>query len=198
MTQIPISREQAWQLILKHNSERSDLNHYLESEAVMRELALHLKLKSEKVEEWAMLGLLHDVDWGITKDAVETHLTRAPEILEDAGFGNDFIENILSHGYGFHELPHLAHKIRTEKVEWALAASETVTGLIHSYALMRGSKVSDMEAKGLMKKFKDKAFAAKVDREIIKECENLGLTLEEFFDVAIRGISKIKEQVELS
>jgi len=198
MTNLPISREQAWQLILKHNNERSDLNHYLESEAVMRELALHLKLKPEKVEYWAMLGLLHDVDWGITKENVESHLTKAPDILEEAGFGSEFVENILSHGYGFSELPHLQDKKRTEKVEFALAASETITGLVHSYALMRGSRVSDMEAKGLLKKYKDKAFAAKVDREIIKECENLGLTLDEFFEVAIRGISKIKEQVGLS
>ena len=198
MTHLPISREQAWQLILKHNSERSDLNHYLESEAVMRELALHLKLKQEKVDEWGMLGLLHDVDWGITKDNVSTHLTKAPEILEDAGFGNEFIQNILSHGYGFHELPHLQDKKRTERVEFALAASETVTGLIHSYALMRQGRVSDMDASGLRKKFKDNAFAAKIDRNIIKEIENLEITLDEFFTIAIRGITKIKEQVGLS
>ena len=197
MSNLPLSREEAWKLILKHNSEKSDLNHYLESEAVMRELALHLKLKPEKVEEWAMLGLLHDVDWGITKNNVETHLTKAPEILEEAGFGNEFIENILSHGYGFNELPHLAHKKRTEKIEHALAASETVTGLIHAYALMRQGRISDMDPNGLKKKYKDKTFAAKVDRSVIKEAEELGITLEEFFSIAIEGIKKIKEKVGL-
>jgi len=197
MFHLPISREQAWQLIKKYNTHEQDLIHYLESEAVMKELAEHLKLKPEKVEEWAMLGLLHDVDWGITKEDVATHLTKMPDILREAGFSNEFIENILSHGYGFHELPHLVEKRRTEKVEHALAASETITGLIHSYALMRGKKISDMEARGLLKKFKDKTFAAKVSREVIMEIEVLGLTLEEFFQVAINGIKKIKGQVGL-
>jgi len=194
---LPISREQAWILVKKYNTHEQDLIHYQESEAVMRELAEHLKLKPEKVEEWAMLGLLHDVDWGVTKEDVETHLTKMPEILEEAGFGHEFIENILSHGYGFHELPHLAEKQRTQRVEHALAASETITGLIHSYALMRGKKISDMEASGLRKKFKDKTFAAKVSREVISEIEILGLTLEEFFQVAINGIKKIKNNVGL-
>ncbi len=197
MTNLPISREKAWEIIKKYNTHEQDLIHYQESEAVMRELAEHLKLKPEKVEEWAMLGLLHDVDWGITKENVETHLTKMPEMLEEAGFGNEFIENILSHGYGFHELPHLAHKVRTEKVEHALAASETITGLIHSYALMRGKKISDMEASGLRKKFKDRTFAAKVSREVISEIEALDLNLDEFFQVAINGIKKIKDKVGL-
>ena len=197
MSDLPISREKAWELIKKHNSHEQDLIHYLESEAVMKELAEHLKLKQEKVEEWSMLGLLHDVDWGLTKDDVSTHLTKMPEILEEAGFSNNFIENILSHGYGFAELPHLAQKVRTEKVEHALAASETITGLIHAYALMRGKKISDMEPKGLKKKFKDKTFAAKVSREVIKEAENLGISLDEFFQIAIDGIKKIKDQVGL-
>src|SRR3990172_8530813 len=197
MSNLPITREKAWELVKKYNTHEQDLIHYLESEAVMRELAEHLKLKPEKVEEWAMLGLLHDVDWGITKDNVETHLTRMPEILEEAGFSNEFIENILSHGYGFHELPHLAEKKRTERVEHALAASETITGLIHAYALMRGKKISDMDAHGLKKKFKDRTFAAKVSREVISEIEILGLTLEEFFQVAINGIKKIKNNVGL-
>ena len=192
---LPISREKAWELVKKYNSDRSDLNHYLESEAVMRQLAKHL---NEDEDYWAMLGLLHDIDWGITKDNVSTHLTKAPEILRDAGFDQEFISTLVSHGYGFEELPHLAHKKRAKKIEFALACAETVTGLIHAYALMRGGMVSNMEAKGLLKKFKDKTFARGVSREIILESEKLGLTLEEFFKIAIEGIKKIKEQVGLS
>lgn len=192
-----LSRQRALELVKKYNTHEQDIIHYLESEAVMRELAECLKLKPEKIEEWSMLGLLHDIDWGITKDNISTHLTKAPEILSEAGFKNNFIENILSHGYGFSELPHLAEKKRTERVEHALAASETVTGLIHAYALMRGGKISDMEVRGLKKKFKDKTFAAKVDRNIIKEAEELGITLDEFFQVAINGIKKIKGEVGL-
>jgi len=193
MAGLPISREQAWELIKKYNSEKTDLNHYLESEAVMRELAKKL---GEDEEYWGMLGLIHDIDWGITKDNVQTHLTKAPEILKEADFDDEFIDVILSHGYGF-DIAGLKDKKRTEKIQHALAASETITGLIHAYALMRDGRVNDMEAKGLKKKFKDKTFAAKIDRDIIKECEQLGLTLEEFFEVAINGIKKIKNDVGL-
>jgi len=194
MSSLPISREQAWELVKKYNSHEQDLIHYLESEAVMRGLAEHF---NEDVEYWGMLGLLHDIDWGVTKDKVETHLTKMPEILKEAGFDDEFINNILSHGYGFEELPHLADKKRSRKIEHALSAGETVTGLVHAYALMRGKKMSDMEAKGLIKKYKDKAFAAKLDREVIKEIEKIDLSLEEFFNIAINSIKKIAKQVGL-
>jgi len=194
MADLPISREQTWELVKKYNSHEQDLIHYLESEAVMRELAKKL---GEDEEYWEMLGLIHDIDWGITKENTEKHLTKAPEILKEAGFNDEFIEIVLSHGYGFEQLPHLKDKQRTQKIEHALAASETITGLIHAYALMRGGRVSDMEVKGLKKKFKDKTFARAVDRDIIKECEQLGLTLDEFFEVAINGIKKIANDVSL-
>jgi len=193
MSTLPITREQAWEVLKKYNSDKTDLNHYLESEAVMRELAKKL---GEDEEYWGMLGLIHDIDWGITKDNVQTHLTKAPEILKGAGFDDEFIDVIVSHGCGF-DIAGLKDKKRSGKLQHALAASETITGLIHAYALMRDGRVSDMEAKGLKKKFKDKTFAAKIDRDIIKECEQLGLTLEEFFEVAINGIKNIKEEVGL-
>ncbi len=194
MEKLPITRAKAWSLIKKHNTHSPDLVHYLESEAVMKELALHL---GEDSEYWAMLGLLHDVDWGITKHDVSTHLTKMPEILRKEGFTEYFIETILSHGYGFEELPALASKTRTEKIQHALAASETITGLVHAYALMRGNKISDMEPAGLKKKFKDRAFAAKISREVIREIELVGVSLDEFFKIAIEGIKKIKSEVGL-
>lgn len=194
MTNSAPTREQAWELVKKYNTHEQDLIHYLESEAVMRQLASKL---GEDEEHWGMLGLVHDIDWGLTKDDVETHLTKAPQILKDAGFDEEFIEIVLSHGYGF-DVAGLKDKKRTKKIEHALAASETITGLIHTYALMRDRRVSDMQVKGLKKKFKDKSFAAKVSRDIIRECERFGLSLEEFFDVSIQGISKIKEEVGLN
>ena len=124
-------------------------------------------------------------------------MTLAPEILRNLGFDSEFIEIVLSHGYGFHELPKLKDKERTRKIEWALAASETLTGLIYAYALMRGKKITDMEVKGLKKKFKDKAFAAGCSREIILEIEKTGLTLDELLEEGIEGIKKIKEEMRL-
>ena len=192
---LPISREQAIELLKMYNKEedKADWNHYLESEAIMRELAKKL---GEDVEYWSMLGLLHDVDWGLTKNNIKEHLTKAPEILKKAGFDDEFINVIISHGYGF-DLPGLKNKKRTKPIEHALAAIETLTGLIYAYALMRGKRISDMGVKGLEKKFKDKTFAANCNREIIKEIEKIGISLDEFFGLSINAIKKIKDEVGL-
>ncbi len=189
----PLSRQQALELVKKYNNDSADLNHYLESEAVMRALARKL---NEDEETWAMLGLLHDIDWGITKHDIKTHLTKAPAILKEAGFKEDFIEVVISHGYGF-DCAGLKDKKRTKKEEHALACSETITGLIHAYALMRKT-IEGMDVSGLKKKFKDKKFAAGVRRDIILECENLGITLDEFLELSIKGITEIADEVGLS
>jgi hypothetical protein len=194
MTSLPITRDQALELLKKWSQADPDFRHYLISEAIMRELA---KKFGEDEEYWAMLGLLHDVDWALTKANTKEHLTKAPEILKEAGFDNEFIDVILSHGYGYEDLPDLKDKKRSKKIEHGLAACETLTGLIYSYALMRGNKISDMQVKGLKKKFKDKTFAAGCDREIIREIEQVGLSLNDFFDVGIRALQGIKEEIGL-
>ncbi|MBI2044436.1 HDIG domain-containing protein [Candidatus Pacearchaeota archaeon] len=193
MEKLSISRQEALELVKKYNSDERDLIHYLESEAIMREVASKL---GEDVGYWGMLGLLHDIDWGLTKEDVSSHLTKAPRLLKEAGFDDEFISAVLSHGYDYEELPHLKDKKRIKKIEFALAASETLTGLIHAYALMRGGKISDMGVAGLRKKFKDKAFAAGCDREIIKEAENF-MNFDEFLQCGIEGIKKIKEKAGL-
>lgn len=190
---LPLTRDQALELVKKYNSDERDLIHYLESEAVCRALARKL---GEDEDYFGMLGLLHDIDWGITKDNIQTHLTKAPEILKEAGFNDEFIELLISHGYGF-DCANLQDKKRTEKNQFILACGETVTGLIHAYALMRPEKLEGMKVNSLIKKFKDKTFARGVEREIILECEKLGLSLEEFFEIAIEAIKKIKNEVGL-
>lgn len=187
-----ISREEAWELVKKYNSDRGDLNHYLESEAVMRGLARHL---GENEDYWGMLGLVHDIDWGITKHDSKLHLTKAPGILKDAGFDETFIHIIVSHGYGF-DCAGLIDKKRTKKIEHALASAETVTGLIHAYALMRKG-IAGMEVAGLKKKFKDKNFASGVRREIVEECVHLGIDLDTFLKIAIDSITSIAKEVGL-
>ncbi len=191
---LPISRQDALRLLGKYNQDSQDTVHYLESEAIMRDLALRL---GEDLEYWSMLGLLHDIDWGITKQDSREHLTRAPEILKTAGFDGKFIQTVLSHGYGW-DCAGLKEKRREGKVEHALAAAETITGLIYAYALMRSRKVSDMNVSGLRKKFKDKKFAAGVNRDIILECEKTGITLDEFMQISIDAIKKIAKEIGLS
>ena len=196
MADLPITREQAVELLKKYNKEEdvSDFNHYYESEAIMRAVAEKI---GEDPDYYGMLGLLHDIDWGITKENTEDHLTKAPEILKEAGFDTDFIEIIVSHGYGF-PCAGLQDKKREKKPEYALAASETLSGLIHALALMRPEKMEGMKVKSLKKKYKDKTFAKAINRDIIKEIENTGMTIEDFFEIAIKAVYDIKDKVGLS
>lgn len=194
MKELPITREQAVEYLKKFDQKESEWNHYLESEAIMRGVAERL---GEDVDYLGMLGLLHDIDWAETRDDVSKHLTKAPEMLKELGFDDEFIDIVVSHGYGF-DCAGLKDKKRTEKVQHALAACETLTGIIYAYALMRGKIIRDMEVKGLKKKFKDKAFAANCDREIVREIEKTGLELSEFFQIAIDSLKEIKGEIGLS
>lgn len=194
MNRLPITREEAINLLKSMPQFESDMNHYLETEAIMRALAEKF---GENIEYWGMLGLLHDVDWALTKNDWRDHCIKAVEVLKKIGFDNVFIENVQSHGYGYDEIPSLKGKKRQSKIQHSLVAAETLTGVIYAYALMRGKKISDMEAKGLKKKFNDKKFAANCNRELVKEIELVGLSIDEFFTLSIEAIKKIKDQIGL-
>jgi uncharacterized protein len=190
MGSLPITRDQALELLAKHTKDKSDMIHYLESEAIMGALA---KEFGEDEAYWKMLGLLHDVDWGLTKENHALHCTMAPDILKQAGFDDRFIQIVLSHGYGW-DVSDLKDKKRTEKVEFALAASETVTGLIHAYAILRKG-LEGMEVSGVKKRMKEKSFAKNVNRDIIMESEKLGITLDRFLEIAIKALQSIAKEV---
>ena len=153
MTNLPISKEQAIELLKKYPQEKSDMNHYLESGAVMKQIA---KTIGEDGEYYEMLGLLHDVDWSLTKNDWTKHTVEAEKILEKEGFDKEFIRIIQSHAYSHEGMPLFAERKRINRVDFILTAAETITGIIHAYALMRGGKIGDMEVNGLKKKFKDK------------------------------------------
>lgn len=191
---LPITREEAKKLLASMPQAEADWNHYLETESIMRDLAEKF---GEDKEYWGMLGLLHDVDWSLTKNKWEEHCLKAEEILKEKGFDDEFIENIKSHGYGCSEIPMLKDKKRTKKIEFALASAETLTGIIYAYALMKGKNITSIEVSGFKKKFKDKRFAANCNREIASEIEKTGLSLDEFFELAINAIRKIKDELGL-
>ncbi len=194
MSKLPISREEAITLLNSMPQLESDMSHYLETEAIMKSLAIKF---NDDVEYWAMLGLLHDIDWALTKNDWSKHCIKAVELLKEKGFDEEFIENVQSHGYGYDEIPSLKDKKRTLKIQYCLVAAETLTGIIYAYALLKGKKVSDMDAQGLKKKFKDKRFAANCNRELIKEIELAGLSLDDFFSLSIESIKSIKTQIGL-
>jgi len=179
---MPISREEAFVLLKGMNPDDANMLHYIETEAVMRQLDEKF---AEDTEYWGMLGLLHDVDWSLTKNNQEEHCMKAKEILSKKGFSEQHIQIIQSHGCNCEQIPPLKDRQKTQKIEFTLASAETVTGLIYAYALMHGKSISGMEPSKLKKKFKDKGFAAGCNREIIGEIEKTGLTIDEFFAIAI-------------
>ena len=195
MKDLPMNRVDAIMWLRKFPQEESDSAHYLETEAIMKSLAR--KFGDDEVY-WAMIGLLHDVDWALTRDNLREHCIMAEDMLKGKGFDDEFIEIVQSHAYGLDEIPKLKNKKRTKKIEHALAAAETLTGIIYAYALMRGRDISGMEVKGLMKKFKDKRFAANCKRELVMEIEQTGLSLEEFFQIAIDAVKGIRQDIGLS
>lgn len=185
---LPITRNQAIEYLQSLNQSETDMNHYLATESIMRKLAEKF---NEDKEYWGMLGLLHDIDWAITKDNVNEHCVKAEQMLKELNFNQEFIENIQSHCYNNELVPYFLDKRRTTKIQHSLTAAETMTGIITAYKLMRGS-MEGMEVKGLKKKFKDKKFAEKCDRELVKEIELTGMSLDEFFEIAIQAMQNFE------
>lgn len=162
-----ISREEALDLLQKYNKEPFHIQHGLTVEGTMRWYAKELGYGEEE-EYWGIVGLLHDIDFELYP---EEHCVKAPELLREAGVGEDMIYSICSHGYGI--CCDLEPKHEMEKV---LFAADELTGLIGAAARMRPSKsVMDMEVSSLKKKFKDKRFAAGCSRDVIRQgAERLG------------------------
>jgi putative nucleotidyltransferase with HDIG domain len=189
-----ITYEQAKALFDEYIKDPMVRNHMRETEVVMRALAKRL---GEDEELWGIAGLLHDIDWESIEGDVSQHCVKCIDILKNAGVTDELIEVIISHAYGT-DCGDYKNKERATKFQHALAAGETVTGLIFAYGLMRpDKKLEGAKVKSLKKKFKDKSFAAKVDRDIIRECEHLGLELSEFLEIALNAMKGIADEIGL-
>ncbi len=182
-----MDRLEALDLLKRHNREPFHVQHGLTVEKVMRWFAIELGFPQE-ADHWAMVGLLHDIDFGENPDR---HCEAAPDILRNAGFDDVFIRSVISHGWGICKgSPRPEHVM--EKV---LFAADELTGLIGAAALMRPSKsVQDMELKSLRKKFKDKSFAAGCSREIIAQgAEMLRWELDTLLEKTLEAMKSCEE-----
>lgn len=188
MRKSSLSYEQAFALLKKYNKEPFHIQHALTVCGVMRWFAKECGYGDEE-EFWGITGLLHDIDYELYP---EEHCKMAPELLREAGVGEDMIYAVCSHGYGICSEEEPKHEM--EKI---LFAVDELTGLIWSCALMRPSKSTmDLEVKSLKKKFKDKRFAAGCSREIIsKGAKRLGWELDELFDKAILAMRSCEASV---
>lgn len=181
-------REKAFALLQEYNQNQALVMHGMAVEAIMRHYAAKA---GEDVEYWGCVGLLHDVDY---ERYPEEHCKKAVEILQNAGYDEGFIRAVVSHGYGL--VCDVEPQLYMEKVLYTV---DEMSGLINAAAILRPShSVMDLEVKSVKKKFKDKKFAAGVNREVILDgCKRLGAELDEVIAECIAGMRENHEALGL-
>jgi len=188
MTNYVPSREDAFKLLNTYNRSDSLIRHALAVEGVMRHFA---RLRSQDEEQWGIIGLIHDLDY---EQFPDQHCTKTAEILEANQWPQDYIRAVVSHGWG------ICSDVQPEsELEQVLYAVDELTGLVATSALVRPSKsVLDLTAKSVQKKWKDKRFAAGVDRSIIdRGAQMLGMERVQLITETILGMRQVAEAIGL-
>jgi len=184
-----MNRDEALNLIKSKIKNKNLIKHMLASEAIIKSLAKKLH---EPEAEWGIVGLIHDLDFEETKDMPEKHSLITIDILKDKGFSEEQLNAIKAHNAENLGL------VRKTKIDFALTCAEQITGLIVACALVQpDKKLASVTSESVMKKFKQKSFAANVSREDIKLCEKLGLTLEEFVSLSLKSMQIISNDLGL-
>jgi len=187
MSKIP-TRDEAFNLLKKYNQNKSLIKHALSVEGVMRFCARKRQADEEK---WGIVGLIHDLDY---EQFPDEHCTKTKEILMENNWPEEYIRAVISHGWG------ICTDVKPEsEMEKVLYAIDELTGLVTTTALVRPSKsVMDLKPKSVKKKWKDKRFAAGVDRSIIERgAEMLGLQTSDLIIDTIMGMREVAEQIGL-
>jgi putative nucleotidyltransferase with HDIG domain len=182
------TREDAYKLLREYNQGEGLIKHALAVEAVMRYFA---RKRGADEEKWGVIGLVHDLDY---EQFPEEHCRKSEEILKKEGWPHEYVRAVVSHGWG------ICSNVEPQNdLEKTLYAVDELTGLVVASALVRPSKsVMDLTAKSVKKKWKDKRFAAGVDRSIIeKGAEMMGMELGELITDTIMGMREIAEKIGL-
>lgn len=182
------TRDEAWDLLTTYTKTDSLRRHALAVEAVMRYCA---RKRGYDEDTWGIVGLVHDLDW---EQFPEEHCKKTKDILEEADWPEDYIHAVMSHAYG------LATDVAPEhEMEKVLYTIDELTGLVTATALMRPSRsVLDMRPKSVKKKWKDKRFAAGVDRAVIERgARMLGIELTEAIEDTIMGMREAADEIDL-
>lgn len=182
------NRDDALSLLKTYTKSDSLIRHALAVEAVMRYAARN---RGHDEEKWGVIGLIHDLDY---EQFPDQHCRKTKEILETEGWPEDYIRAALSHGWG------IVTDVKPEhEMEKVLYTIDELTGLVNATALMRPSKsVLDMKVKSVKKKWKDKSFAAGVDRSIIENgAQMLGLEISDVIEETIMGMREAADAIGL-
>jgi predicted hydrolase (HD superfamily) len=182
------TRDEAFDLLCQNNRNEYLIKHALAVEAVMRHFA---GLFGEDIEKWGIIGLVHDLDY---EQYPDEHCVKVNEILTENNWPQDYIRAIVSHGWRI--CSEVEPKERMEKVLYTI---DELTGLVTAATLVRPDKnILNLEVKSVKKKWKEKSFAAGVNREIIAEgAAMLGMELETVIGETIRGMQKIAGELGL-
>ena len=184
-----MTRKEALDLVHTYIKNENLCRHCLAAEAVMAALADRL---GQERETWALAGLLHDLDVEMTRADLTVHGLETVRILDLYGVDAQVLEAIKMHNEEAHG------EKRTTVFHHALAAGETVTGLIVATALVQpGKKLAGVRPESVVKRMKEKAFARSVNRDIIRECSELGMSLDEFVAVALGAMQDISDELGL-
>ena len=186
MSDLPLSRERAYELVVEKIGVNNLLKHIIAVEAGMRAVAEHL---GEDVEFWGLTGLLHDLDYNETKDDEPRHSYVTTEWLAEYNLPDEMTHAINAHP---------GHIPCESKLDWALYATDPTTGFLVACALMHPSKkLAVIDAGFMLRRFEEKRFAAGANRENMAACSNLGLELEEFLVLVHSGMMTIVDQLGL-
>jgi len=189
MTTKTPSREDAYALLTEFTTTDRALHHALAVEAVMSHMA---RTRGQDEGLWAVVGLLHDLDYELFPDQ---HCTKTREILTERGWPEEIIRAVVSHGWGI-----CSDVEPVSEMEKALYAIDELTGLVAATALVRPSKsVLDVKVKSVRKKWKDKSFAAGVDRDIIANgAAMLGVDLPDLIAEVLEGMKDVAGDIGLA
>ncbi len=183
-----MDRSEAWDLLNSRVKEDYLIKHSLASEAIMRALAKKL---GHDEELWGITGLLHDLDFSETKDDPQRHALVTAEILEGK-LAEEAVVAIKRHN------AEMLGLTRETVFDLALTAAETITGLIVATTLVYpDKKLASVKPKSVTKRMKEKAFAAKVNRDHIRLCEEFGVPLPEFAALSVEAMRGISDQLGL-
>lgn len=184
-----LTREKAFELLKKYVKNEKMIIHSLCSEAVLRALAERLGQDEEK---WGLAGLLHDIDVEVTNADPATHALKAAELLAEFDMDEDVLDAIRMHN------EEATGQERATVFQHALAAGETITGLIYATTLVYPDrKIGNIKYSSVAKRMKQAAFAASVSRPHIMECEKIGIPLEEFIRIAVDAMRDIHDEIGL-
>ena len=184
------TRDESIAFFNEHNKDPMHMRHALAVEAAMRHFARHY---GEDEELWARAGLLHDIDWETTQSVEGGHPARGGEMLRERGYEEEIVRAELAHGW---EFSGVEPKSRMEKTLYAI---DELTGFVTAVALVRPSKsLADLETKSVKKKWKDKAFARGVNREVIERgVELMGEPLEWLIENTIAALRPAEREIGL-